>query len=195
MTSGAWNERSLVAWIPLQAGQCVAVAGACPPLVDALRGAGAQVWQCHGTAELADGGQHAVDHLMAPDLRAVPDLLRPDVIRHAVRPGGTVLIGTQHRRGRPSRAAAHSTRSLHAALTRCGVGRIDVFAVRQSLSNPRAIVPVDDRILRWYVTTGFLPLSRLESILASGLSVLRPGRVALALFPALMALGEVIGDP
>ena len=56
-------------------------------------------------------------------------------------------------------------------------------------------MPVDDRILRWYVTTGFLPLSRLESILASGLSVVRPGRVALALFPALMALGEVVGDP
>jgi hypothetical protein len=179
----------------MQEGERVAVVGSCPPLVDALARAGAEVWQCQRAAELADGGRRAVDHLMYPDLRAVPDLLRPDVIRHAVRPGGTLLIGTQHRRGRPTGAAAHSTRSLHAALVRCGVGRIDIFAVRQSLSNPRAIVPVDDRILRWYVTTGFLPLSRLESILASGLSVVRPGRVALALFPALMALGEVVGDP
>lgn len=195
MTSGAWNERSFVAWIPLEAGARVAVAGDCPPLVQALDTAGAQIRQCHATAQLAEGEQHAVDHLVVPDLRRIRGVLRRDVIRHAVRPGGTLLVGTQHRRRHRAHPAAHTTRSLRAALAGCGVGRIDVFAVRQSLSNPRAIVPVDGRILRWYVATSFLPQSRLESILWSGLRLLRPGRMALTLFPALMGLGEVTDAP
>lgn len=195
MASGGWNERSLAAWIPLEPGERVAVAGSCPPLEGALRHAGAAVRRCRSTVELADGARHAVDHLIVPDLDDVPDLLHGGVIRHAVRPGGTVLVGAEHRRWRPARSTAHSTRSLQAALAGCGVGHIDVFAVRQSLSNPRAIVAVDARVLRWYVATSFLPLSRPESILASGLQLMRPGRVVLALFPALMALGEISGEP
>lgn len=190
MTSGAWNERSLAAWVPVEVGDRVTVAGSHPPLMDALERAGADVRRCHRAVELAAGAQGAIHHLVVPDLSDVPDILRREVVSHAVRPGGTVLVGTAHRR---PRRTGHTVRSLRAALADCGVGRVDVFAVRQGLSNPRAIVPVGDRILRWYVTTSFLPLSRRESVLASGLQLLRAGRVTLPLFPALMARGEA-GD-
>lgn len=183
-----FTDRAFAVWVPVAQGDRIAVLGDHPTLCASLRRAGASVYVPSPRHAADDGLPPHIDHLVVLDVCAVPDAALQAAAR-LVGLGGTILVGAAHRRRFPWRRDARNAAQMIDELRRWGAADADVYLVRQSITNPRAVVPLDDGAVRWYLEASYVPLSRPAAVVAAVLGRLRPSRTALSLFPSIVAVG------